>query len=217
MPAVQRALMEKLYGHDVWEGFQPSDVGKEVQGWNGNHVSLQRLSTVPGVKVVVDVGVWKGQSTITMAKAMKQQGIDGCVLAVDTFLGSPEHWDRNRHLFRRKNGLPDLYLTFMSNVYTAGVQDYVIPIPQTSITAAMIFAKHGVKASVVHIDAAHEYEEVLRDAEEYWKLLEPGGFLIGDDYDPTWMGVVRAVGEFSAKHSVALRVDAPKWIARKPE
>lgn len=163
----------------------------------------------------VDVGVWKGQSTINMASAMKAAGIDGCVIAVDTFLGSTEHWDMN--LFGRTHGLPDLYQTFMSNVVRAGVQDYVIPLPQTSVTAASILRQKGISPSIVHVDAAHAYEDVLRDAHEYYGLLAPAGFLIGDDYHWTWPGVVKAAGEFSALMGRPLSIDFPKWIIQKPE
>ena len=201
MPALQQSVMQKLYGHDIWEGYTPTSAADNVQGWNGDHTSLQHLAGAPGDKIVIDVGVWKGQSTITMARAIKDAGIDGCVIAIDTFLGSAEHWEGEAYErnFTRETGLPNLYRTFLSNVYHAGVQDYVVPMPQTSTTAALILQSRQITASVIHIDAAHEYLEVLRDAEEYWKILTPGGHLIGDDYDHSWPGVVRAAGEFSAR------------------
>ncbi len=61
-----------------------------------------------------------------------------------------------------------------------------------------ILEQLGVTASVVHTDAAHDYDEVMRDASTYWQLLRPGGYLIGDDYDEAWPGVMKAVDEFSA-------------------
>jgi len=219
MPTLQQSVMKKLYAHDIWDGYTPTSAADNVQGWGGNHPSLQRLAGAPGDKVVIDVGVWKGQSTITMARAMKEAGIDGCVIAIDTFLGSPEHWEGEAFggLFTRQTGMPDLYRTFLSNVYHAGVQDYVVPIPQTSTTAALILQRRQLTASVIHIDAAHEYLEVLRDIEEYWKILAPGGDLIGDDYIQNWPGVVRAVGEFSARVGQPLTIAPPKCILRKSQ
>ncbi len=216
MPKLQQDLMFTLYGTDVWKGFEPVKVEDEVQGWNGNHPSLSRLVSTPGSQIVIDVGVWKGMSTITMASEMKRKGLDGCVICVDTFLGSPEHWSPGSELFERRNGMPDLYQTFMSNVHAAGVVDYVIPMPQTSTTAASILRRLGIKASVIHIDAAHEYEEVIRDAQEFWTVLEPGGFLIGDDYHWTWPGVVKGAAAFSLQEGVALSIEPPKWIVQKP-
>lgn len=90
---------------------------------------------------MIDVGVWKGQSTIAMARAMKDEGIDGCVIAVDTFLGSAEHWDPARNLFTRSHGFPDIYGTFLANVHAAGVTGYVVPMPQTSANAAIVLRR----------------------------------------------------------------------------
>lgn len=210
--------MQLVYGHNIWEGFEPSNVTTEIQGWNGNHPSLDRLTATSSTAgaVVIDVGVWKGQSTITIANAMRRIDIDGCVIAIDTFLGSAEHWSGDGALFARHNGLPDLYRTFLSNVHASGLTDFIVPLPQTSSTAAMILNRLAIRACVVHIDAAHEYEDVLRDASAYWSLLKPGGYLVGDDYHETWPGVVRAAGEFSAKVGRPLSIEGPKWVLEKP-
>ena len=49
-------------------------------------------------------------------------------------------------------------------------------------TAAVWFEQNCPYIDVVHLDAAHEYENVLADIRKYWKLLRPGGILLGDDY-----------------------------------
>ena len=141
------------------------------------------------------------------------------MIAIDTFLGSAEHWNRDSDMFRlipRRNGLPLLYEQFMSNIVRRQLQDWVVPLPQTSTAAAHILRNCGIKADVIHIDAAHEYEAVLNDAQMYWNLLNPGGFLTGDDYDATWPGVVKAADEFAARLGIPLRNVPPKWILRKP-
>lgn len=218
MTAIARKLMLDLYGRDIW----PEVTGAmrvcepEVQGWNGNHPVFRRLlreRTRPAV--LVDVGVWKGQSTITMARALKENTLDGCVIAVDTFLGSPEHWFEEGALYRRTAGRPDLYERFLGNIVGEGLEDYVVPLPQTSTAAAAILERAGVAPSLVHIDASHAYEDVLRDAEAFWKILEVGGHLVGDDYDPSWPGVVRAASEFSQAVGRPIEIAYPKWILRK--
>jgi predicted O-methyltransferase YrrM len=208
-------VMSRLYPNNVWEGFSPAHPAQEVQGWNSNHPALTRCIRGLRPQVIIDVGVWKGLSTINLARALKDSGTEGCVIAVDTFLGSPEHWDHSRNLFRRIHGYPDLYQQFLSNVYHAGLQDYVVPMPQTSHVAAALLKKYGIKASLIHIDAAHEYEDVFRDARAYWEILEDGGVLVGDDYHPTWPGVVRAADEFAGSVGRQLSVESPKWIISK--
>lgn len=214
MPELQRAVMRKLYGRDIWEGFRPArEPQPEIQGWNGTHPSLAHLAATAAQKVVVDVGVWKGQSTITMAAAMKDAQLDSCVIAIDTFLGSVEHWGAGLH--GRYHGLPDLYQTFLENVFYRGVTDYVVPLPQTSTNAAVILQALGISAAVIHVDASHRYADVMQDAEHYWHLLGEGGFLIGDDYNDIWPDVIQAAGEFSAKVRRPMIVQGPKWILQK--
>jgi hypothetical protein len=97
-----------------------------------------------------------------------------------------------------------------------GFQDLVVPFAQTSENAAVILSKLGIRAGLIHIDAAHEYEPVMRDIRAYWELLEPGGYLVGDDYEARWQDVVRAANEFAESVGQQLTVEEPKWILRKP-
>ena len=161
--------MQALYGEDIWEGYTSSnESARVIPGWNGLHPALIRLAREADPAVVIDIGVWKGQSTITLAKALRDGSRhDGCVVAVDTFLGSFEHWGGTGRTptweFSRRHGLPDLYQQFLSNVWNTGTADMIVPIPQTSATAALVLRRAKIVAGVVHIDAAHDYEDVVRD------------------------------------------------------
>jgi predicted O-methyltransferase YrrM len=213
---VYSRLVDILYGYDVWENFTPDAVEQNLQGWNGTHPSLKRLPAEFEQQIIVDIGVWKGQSTITLASNLQEKNIDGVVIAVDTFLGSPEHWNADKKLFKRINGLPDLYRTFLSNVASRGLTNYVIPLPQTSSTACKILRSKKIAPTLIHVDAAHEYREAINDISDYWDILSPGGVMVGDDYHESWPGIVRAAGEFSAKIGRALSIEGPKFILRKP-
>jgi len=213
----QPQLMQALYGRNVWPA--PRGDGRDdgaVQGWNGQHPVFRRLLREAPNALFIDVGVWKGQSTIYVARIIEELQLDGCVIAVDTFLGSPEHWGQEGELFDRVMGRPDLYETFAANVLEHGVAALVVPMPQTSVAAARILQARGITAGVVHVDASHEYKEVARDLEVYWPLVTPGGFLVGDDYHESWPGVVKAADEFAAQNRLDLVVDLPKFIFRKP-
>jgi hypothetical protein len=112
--------------------------------------------------------------------------VDGAVIAVDTFLGSVEHWDRSSGfagLVPHRFGRPLLYEQVLSNVVRAGAQDRIVPLPQTTTIAGRLLGRIGVQAGLIDIDASNEYEDVLRDARIYWEILAPGGFLVGDDYN----------------------------------
>jgi predicted O-methyltransferase YrrM len=216
--SVHHEVMQRIHGSDVYAGFVPM-FPEDRQGWNSQHPVFDQIIRAIRPGIVVDVGVWKGASTIYLAELMKSTGIAGTVIAVDTFLGSVEHWDRNSGfaaLIPRRFGMPLLYDQFLSNVVRCGAQDRVVPLPQTSTTASLLLRRVGVQAGLIHIDASHEYEDVLRDARAYWDILLPGGFLVGDDYDQYWPGVVQAANQFATEKGLQLMTSSPKWIVRKP-
>ncbi len=211
-------IMRRLHGEDVYAGFVPT-FAEDRQGWNSEHPVFDEIIRQTRPAVVIDVGVWKGASTLYLANLLQRNGIDGAVVAVDTFLGSVEHWDRSSGfagLIPHRFGMPLLYDQFLSNVVRCGAWDRIVPLAQTSTTAGLLLARLGIQAGLIHIDASHEYEDVLRDARTYWQVLAPGGFLIGDDYAGDWPGVVRAANAFSTETAVPLKISAPKWIVQKP-
>ena len=210
--------MHAIHRRDIYAGFAPLRP-MDLQGWNGGHPALSEAVEAARPRIVVDLGVWKGQSVVTLAGAVRRHAPGGCVIAVDTFLGSPEHWNPDRadgmmDSLLMTHGWPGLYWQFLSNVVHAGVSDTVVPLPQTGENAAVILKRLRLRPGVVHVDAAHEYEAVLRDARAWWALLEPGGILLGDDF--AWPGVERAARGFAAEVGQPLEVRDPKWILRKP-
>lgn len=57
-----------------------------------------------------------------------------------------------------------------------------------------------------HIDATHEYDEVLRDLHCWWPKLLPRGIMSGHDYLSTDYTVKPAADEFAALHGCELKV-----------
>lgn len=216
--SMHNKLIEELFGTSPYANFTPIIAEPDLQGWNGLHPALERHVAHDNPAIIVDVGVWHGQSTVTLARAQNKLRDDGVVIAVDTFLGSPEHWTRSRPDVHRalafRHGRPSFYETFLSNVVLSGLNDQVLPIAQTSQNAALILKRVGVTPDLVHVDAAHEYKPVLEDIETWYALLRPGGLLIGDDFP--WPSVARAVVHFCDRFELSFGVEGPKWWIRKP-
>ncbi|WP_052402133.1 class I SAM-dependent methyltransferase [Muricoccus aerilatus] len=211
-------VMRTIHGTDIYAGFTPTRP-LDLQGWNGLHPALVQAVEASKPRLALDIGVWKGQSTAFLAEAMRRVRPDSALISIDTFLGSHEHWNRDRpdrimESIGLVHGWPSLYWQFLSNMVLSGHAERVVPLAQTSDNAAVILARLRLHPDLVHIDAAHEYDPVRRDIENYWALLKPGGILIGDDYP--WPGVKQAADEFAAKHGLEMKVENPKWIIRKP-
>ena len=165
--------------------------------------------------VVVEVGTWKGASLLRMHRIARELGLDCQFVCIDTWLGSSEHWlnPKERHHLRLEGGRPELHRQFVFNLIASDATD-VFPLPMTSVAAAEVLHALGIQADLVYIDAGHSEREVAADLECYLPVLRPGGVLFGDDYHPSWPGLVRSVDAFVREHRLELELERPVWIAR---
>lgn len=220
--ATRRSIVEKLwYGRDPFASFPAASYTVDKRGWNSSHAYLSKAIQDLRPELVIEVGVWKGGSTMTMARKMRELQLDSVVLSVDTWLGSSEHWLIPEQFFDLgfESGYPKLYHRFASNVVSEDLQDYVVPLPLDSNNAVVVCKDRGLRPQVMHIDAGHDYASVMADLSAWWPLIEPGGVLIADDYFPEgggWPGVLAAVDDFFKVHShVSFESTSGKALVRK--
>jgi len=196
----RKYLIEKIWrSNDPFSNIQ-KDVSKEdSQGWYTHHPYL--IDTIDEIrpKIIVEVGVWKGASSLAMAKHIKSKMYVSQLIAVDTWLGGWDHWQSDQwfeHL-DMVDGRSSLFSKFMNNVLCSNVEDIIVPLPLDSTNAAHVLQHFGVMADLIHIDGGHDYEAVKNDIQQWWPLLRDGGVLVGDDYhtDGNWPGVKQAFDE----------------------
>lgn len=206
-----------LINKDIYKNLNLLPV--DLQGWNGNSKIFQELIDNTQPQLIIEVGSWKGQSSINMAQHIKSKNIKTKIVCVDTWLGALEFWDELSHTPERnlmcKNGYPQIYYQFLSNVVHYGVENIISPFPNTSNIAAKFFKKKNIKAELIYIDASHEYEDVLDDIRNYFDILNKGGVIFGDDYK-TFPGVSKAVDEFAKKNNLSVTIKENNfWIINK--
>ena len=128
---------------------------------------------------VVEIGSWKGKSTICIAKGILNKEMK--IIAIDPHVGSQEH---------QGNGRVWTYDEFKANIKDAGVENQIVPILKYSNEA-----RKEVSQSVefLFIDGAHDYDSVKTDYEIWGPLLIDDGYLAFHDYQ--WEGVNRLVKE----------------------
>lgn len=213
-------LATVFHEHDPYHGFSPQKI--DLQGWSPGPNIYETLAKMAKARMIIEVGVWKGTSASYLAKTLKEQN-EGVLFAVDTWLGALEFWNRRitkgeydpeRDLVF-KNGYPGVYYQFLSNVVQQKLSQFVVPFPSTSRMASEFFAELNATADLIHIDAAHEYDDVKEDVNRWWPLVREGGILMGDDYTDHWSGVIKAVNEFAEEKHLKLHVDGVKWWLSK--
>ena len=146
----------------------------QVDGWLGRRegpylYSLAKIGSQLGV--VVEIGSWKGKSTIWLAKGCEAV-LGAKVCAIDPHGGGSEK-------------------EFRQNIRLAGVEPFLIPIVKTSMEAVKGWDQ---PIGLLWIDGDHSYESVRNDFfcwEPY--VVERGMIALHDTY--SWEGVRRVVDE----------------------
>ena len=205
-------------GRNPYTAFPANLIIRDMQGWNSHHKYLTEAISETKASVVVEVGVWKGASSIHMAKFMRDTKHDGAIISVDTFLGSWDHWLQPEFFndLSFSFGYPQLYYKFISNVIGEGVANYIVPLPLDSNNAFQVLSKRDIRPSIVHLDGGHDYEAVLLDLRRWWSLIPRFGQLIIDDYDDSgsvWPSVRDAVIQFR-QEACRAKFDAEPYKAR---
>lgn len=202
-----------LINTNIYENIPPSNID-QVHGWNSYSPVFRKLIEETNPSVIIEVGTWLGASAINMGKIIKSLGLTTQIYCVDTWLGAEEFWTWAGHTPERdlklKNGYPQVYFNFLSNVVQHNLQDIIVPIPNTSYIGYLILKHYNIVADLIYIDGSHTYIDVKNDITNYLNLLSPNGIIFGDDF--YWNGVNAAVKESFENYSLE---ENNFWIYKK--
>lgn len=193
-----------IHGEDIFAGFNPP-FQVEIETNNlKDDVKLEFFDNInqkikdQGEVVFLEIGTFKGASSLEIALYFKKNNINGHVLSLDHFHGSIFHWENEfwRKQLKIKHGFPNLYYQFLSNICHFQCQDIITPIPFHSNDAAEFLKNKGIKIDYLYIDGCHTYQSVTNDANNYLPLLNNDGRINFDDIDIGWPDSVRAANDF---------------------
>lgn len=145
---------------------------ENIDGWLTRAEGLSLYNTAKEIKagnVIVEVGSWKGRSTICLGNGSKE-GNGVKIFAIDPHIGSSEH--------QKRFGKIDTFEKFKQNMNGAGIAEFVEPIRATSENAAKNFNQ---RIEFVFIDGAHEYKFVKLDFNLWFPKVINGGILAFHD------------------------------------
>jgi predicted O-methyltransferase YrrM len=151
-----------------------------IEGWMTppELAFLQALVlTLPFGSTVVELGSWKGRSTVAICEALASR--EARAVAVDTFSGD-----------NLRAGAFDQSMLDVFRANTASF-DFLETVVGDSAESAGRFPDASV--DLVFVDADHSYDAVRRDIRAWAPKLRPGGLLSGHDWG--WIGVSVAVRE----------------------
>lgn len=150
----------------------------------------------------VEVGSWKGRSACYLAveiiNAKKKIKVD----CVDLFEYSDIQTDIEPEEYQ------DIYGQFLKN--TEPVKHIVKPIKGESHIVSTSYAPKSL--DFVFIDAAHDYDNVLRDIISWYGKVKNGGVIAGHDYENA-LAVKQAVDDFFGEKKI--KTQEKCWIYEK--
>jgi len=167
----------------------------DVDGWLyldeawALHEAVRHLPHRDEPATVVEIGSWKGRSTIALALGIRARGM-GTVFAIDPHTGA---------------GTPVGPLAtvrdFQRNIAAAGVDSLVELMQTTAHAARPIFADKSI--DLLFIDGSHEYEDVKTDITDWQPALKDASIVAFND--PIAPGVRRALREIVIRPRTAYR------------
>lgn len=164
------------------------------------------VKTLPRGARVAELGTFQGRSSVAIAGVLPEGGELHCVDHFEGALLQPGQVKPPLPEIVRAN-LAALEANLKAFGLTARVKVHV----GRTVDVAPRFAEASLHLLLV--DAGHDYASVRADLETWYPKLVPGGFLVCDDYEEKWPGVVRAVDETG----LSGRLVAPSlWAHRKP-
>jgi hypothetical protein len=165
----------------------------------------------------VEVGSWKGKSSIYMGVEILNSKKKIKFDCVDTWLGSEEHNDKKNNSYEPLLEIKDgLYNEFIKNIES--IKSVINPIRMKSVDASKLYEDESL--DFVFIDAAHDYISIRDDITHWFPKIKKGGYICGDDY--TWPEIKMAVNEFFKTNNdiISIRAEAyggaeQTWLVKK--
>lgn len=178
-------ILQYLSLEQLEELSQVHRIAKRVDGWLTElegAALYQAAKHGNGDGVIVEIGSFKGRSTIWLAKGSMRAGREK-VYAIDTHLGSLEHRPGGEYASHMPpEGTTEF--VFRKNIKDSGLEDWVVPVAMSSDEALQLWRD---PIRLLFIDAEHAYEAVRADFHGWQRFVVVGGIVAFHDVD-RWDG-----------------------------
>lgn len=182
-----------------------SDKWKSIDGWLADN-EAEMLQKFAIDKICLELGAYKGKSTIAMADNAKY------LFTIDPFsfisevcydINSPDYL--GQHQSREFTTLNE----FKNNTRE---YDNIFPFIGTSTDVVPFFFDNTF--DVIFIDAIHDYENAIKDTRCVWNKLKMGGVIIYHDWDWGDGGVGRGIKSLFSDDEIGYD-EALRYIIKK--
>lgn len=185
---------------DVLKDYGKPKMWESIEGWfNFNNLYTDMVGKFNDA-VFVEIGGWKGKSSVFMADKIKNSGRNIKFFVVDIW--SP-------FIQSQKLETGSSYEEFIENIEP--VKDYIIPIKGDSLEVFSQFEDNSI--DFLFIDSCHDYQHVKKEIALWFPKVKSEGIIAGHDYD--WDEVKKAVDEYFVK--VEAIPNTGCWLVNKAD
>lgn len=141
---------------------------------------------------IVEIGALYGKSAYVMSCLSRRYDIGNilCIDPWDLLVSETEDLDVVASTLNQRDRAL-IHQGFMMNLATAGNVNFIRGFSKNAlrvynqgfIVSQMGETNYSGKISLLHIDGNHDYEFVLIDCEKWSPMVQPGGWVIFDDYE----------------------------------
>lgn len=142
-------------------------------------------SACEGKGLVIEMGSWRGRSSLAMASAKR-------LVCVDSWLGSPGEECEQDVLAGRIDPWKEWQRAILPATEDCNIIAERGDLWEVEFRHRLI-DRYGATADLVFIDASHDEQSVREDIALALQILKPDGVLCGHDYGGSWTGVKAAV------------------------
>jgi hypothetical protein len=173
--------------------------------------AIEDLVAVVRPTRILEFGSWQGRSALKFLKEQDKHGIAGEITCVDTWLGSPEHWDPSNqkgewghHNLQIANGEPKIMDVFRGAIESYGYSARTKVLRCSTDSSEKFLKETGWNPELIYVDADHSTRAVRRDIGIATRL-SPTGVISGDDWcwPSVQLGVALSAWRLGARIMVA--------------
>jgi len=183
-------------------------VSTDVDGWCDYRDFYSYVAqAIPEGAQIVEIGSWQGQSIIHLCQRLQDLGKTATVNCVDTWKGEQ---NQPSHLQVVDEHGGSILGKFTENIEAAKVAGMIKVTVGDSAESASRFEDGSM--DFIFIDAAHDYDSVVKDLAAWWPKLKEGGIFAGHDYP--WHEVEKAVNEHASANGYEVTPAGRCWIKK---
>ena len=118
-------------------------------------------------KQMLEIGSWEGRSSCFFLKYFDKSSLT----CVDTWKGSTENFVDDD---------PDM--NTVEKNFDNNTNEFKERVIKHKLESKKFFEKNNQKFDFIYIDGSHQYDDVLNDGKEGFKILKENGYMLFDDY-----------------------------------